>query len=224
MLGGTIHLNITILFTSYWRQVFALYHSHDPHNPAGLYLYFYSYEIVLVFLWRYLILIQCNNGKRKKYGHGDGCTILILCTDDGFTLWWRWLHQFRWVSFDTHTAKLLQTNTHIGCIIVVNCHTCQILGAFAQLDCIVKSFVGNVGNRHSRSLNKTHSLKKKAYFNHFIVNSKLIHGQSDTMNSSYSWVPNVVNVVTVTIWKPHIQTSKEWARFCQACSWYIPSS
>ena len=52
---------------------------------------------------------------------------------------------FRAGNFDTHTADPLQTNKHIGCMIVVKCDTCKIFGAYAHLDCIT-STVGGIGN------------------------------------------------------------------------------
>ena len=35
---------------------------------------------------------------------------------------------------------------HIGCITVVKCDTCKVFGAYAQLDCITTSILGDVGN------------------------------------------------------------------------------
>ena len=75
----------------------------------------FHFKIVLVLRRRYLILTRCKNGK-EKCGLDDGCTILNVSTNDGCTRWWRWLHQFRWVILDTHTADSQETNMHIGCI------------------------------------------------------------------------------------------------------------
>ena len=81
---------------------------------------------------------------KEKYDLVDGCTILIFSTDDGCTRWWRWLHQFRWVIFDKHTADPLQTNMNIGCMIVVKCDMCKIFRAYAPLVCIATRIVGNL--------------------------------------------------------------------------------
>ena len=36
---------------------------------------------------------------KEKWGHSDGCTTLIFCTDDGCKRWWRQLHEIQWVIF-----------------------------------------------------------------------------------------------------------------------------
>ena len=130
------------------QNVFALYHSYNRTILLGfIWILDFHFKIVLVRQRRYLIPIWCNNGKRK--------------------IWpWRWLHHFdfspddgstRWLTvasfpagnfWHTHTADPLQTNMHIGCMIVVKCDTCKIAGAYAHLDYIT-STVGDIGNRHS---------------------------------------------------------------------------
>ena len=130
------------------QNVFALYHSYNHTILLGfIWILDFHFKIVLVRHRRYLIPIRCNNGKRKIWPwrwlhHFD------FSPDDGCTPWWRWLHHFRRVIFDTHTADPLQTNMHIGCMIVVKCDTCKIAGAHAHLD-YTTSTVGDIGNRHS---------------------------------------------------------------------------
>ena len=143
------------------QNVFALYHSYNRTTLLGyIWILDFHFKIVLVRRRRYLIPIQCNNGKRK------------ICP-------WRWLHHFdfqhwRWLHslmtmvasspagnfWHTHAADPLQTNMHIGCMIVVKCDTCKISGAYAHLDCIT-STVGDIGNRHSMQV--THSYKEHIY-------------------------------------------------------------
>ena len=60
----------------------------------------------------------------------------------------------------THTADPLQTNMHIGCMIVAEYDTCKITGAYAHLNCIT-STVGIIGNRHSMEV--THSYKERIF-------------------------------------------------------------
>ena len=140
------------------QNVFALYYSFNRTILLGLiWILDFHFKIVLVLRRRYLIPIRCNNGKRKMWPwrwllHFD------FSTDDGCTLWWRWLHYFGRVIFDTHTADPLQTNMLIGCMIVVDCDTCKISGAYAHLDSAT-STVGDIGNRHS-SMQVTHSYKE----------------------------------------------------------------
>ena len=127
------------------QNVFALYHS---ILLGFIWILDFHFKIVLVHHWRYLIPIRCNNGKRK--------------------IWpWRWLHHFdfqhwRWLhalmtivaSFPagnflhTHTAHPLQTDMHIGCMIVVRRDTGKISGAYAHLHYIT-STAGDIGNKHS---------------------------------------------------------------------------
>ena len=85
---------------------------------------------------------------------------LIFSTDDGCTRWWRWLHYFGRVIFYTHIADPLQTNMHIGCMIVVKCDTCKISGAYAHLDCITNT-VCDIGNRYNMQV--THSYKERIF-------------------------------------------------------------
>ena len=142
------------------QNVFPLYHSYNRTILLEfIWILDFHFKIVLVLRRRYLIPIRCNNGK-KKCGLDDGCTILIFSTDDDCTRWWRWLHYFGRVIFDKHTADPLQTNMHIGCMIVVKCDTCKISGAHAHLDCI-RSTVGDIGNRHSMQV--THSYKERIF-------------------------------------------------------------
>ena len=90
------------------QNVFALYHSYNRTILLGfIWILDFHFKIVLVLRRRYLIPIQCNNGKRKC-GLDDVCTILIFSADDGCTRWWRWLHYFGRVIFDTHTAPCRQ--------------------------------------------------------------------------------------------------------------------
>ena len=97
---------------------------------------------------------------KEKCGLDDGCTNLIFSTDDGCTRWWRWLHYFGRVIFDTHTADPLQANMLIGCMIVVKCDTCKISGAYAHLDCLTRT-VGDIGNKHSMLV--TRSYKERIF-------------------------------------------------------------
>ena len=143
----------------------------------------FHFKIVLVLRRRYLIPIRCNNGKRKM------CTILIFSTDDGCTPWWRWLHYFGRVIFDTHTAPCRQICLLIGCMIVVKCDTCKICSAYAHLDSITSTVVILVIGIACRSL----TLIKNVYFIYFLPNSKLIYGWSDTTNLNCRWVQNIVN-------------------------------
>ena len=142
------------------QSAFALYHSYNRTILLRFIriLDFY-FKIVLVLCRHYLIPIGCNNGKRKMWP-------------------WRWLHHFefqhwRWLhvlmtmvalfrvgNFDTLTADPLQTNMHIGCMIVVKCDACKISGAYAHLGCIT-SIVGDIGNRHSMQV--THSYKERKF-------------------------------------------------------------
>ena len=143
------------------QNVFALYHSYNRTILLGfIWIVDFHFKIVLVLRRRYLIPIRCNNGKRK--------------------LWpWRWLHHFdfqhwRWLHalmtmvalfragnfWHTHTADPLQTNMHIGCMIVVKCDTCKNSGANAHLDCIT-STVGDICNRHCMQV--THSYKEHIF-------------------------------------------------------------
>ena len=142
------------------QNVFASYHSYNRTIlPGFIRILDFYFNTVLVLRRRFLIPIWCSNGKRK--------------------IWpWRWLHHFefqhwRWLhalmtmvawfragNFDTHSADPLQTNMHIGCMIVVKCDTCKISGAYAHLDCIT-STVGDIGNRHS--IKVTHSYKERIF-------------------------------------------------------------
>ena len=116
------------------QNVFALYHSYNRTILLGfIWILDFHFKIVLVRHRRYLIPIRCNNGKRKNcpwrwLHHFD------FSTDDGLTRWWRWLHHFRRIIFDTHIVDPLQTNVHIGCMIVVKCDTGKISSAYAHLD------------------------------------------------------------------------------------------
>ena len=142
------------------QNVFALYHSYNRAILLGfIWILDFHFKIVPVLRRRYFILIRCNDSKRKLW-------------------YWRWLHHFdiqhwRWlhalmtmvalfrrVIFDTHTADPMQTNMHIGCMIVVRCDTCTISGAYAHLDCIT-STMWDIGNRHSMQV--THSYKERMY-------------------------------------------------------------
>ena len=143
------------------QNVFALDHS-------------YNRTILLGFIWildfHISRLSSCFAGiiwfpydvimAKEKCGLDDGCTILIFSTDDGCTRWWRWLHYFGRVIFDTHTAHPLHTNMLIGCMIVVKRDTCMISYAYAHLDCITNT-VGDIGNRHSMQV--THSYKERIF-------------------------------------------------------------
>ena len=106
--------------------VFALYHSYNRTILLGfIWIVDFHFKIVLVLRRGYLIPIRCNNGKRKMWP-------------------WRWLHHFgfqhwRWLHalmpmvilfragnfWHTHTADSLQTNMHIGCMIVAKCDACK---------------------------------------------------------------------------------------------------
>ena len=97
---------------------------------------------------------------KEKCGLDDGCTTLICSTDDGCTRWWRWLHYFGRVIFDTHTADLLQNNMPIGCMIVIKWYLCKIYGAYAHLNCITSN-VADFGDRHSMQV--THSYKERIF-------------------------------------------------------------
>ena len=144
------------------QNVFAFYHSYNRTILLGFirqWILDFHFKIVVVLRRRYLIPIQCNNGKKKR-GLGDGCTILIFSSDDGCTCWWRWLHYFGRVIFDTHTADPLQTNMLIGCMIVVKCDTCKNSGSYPHLDCITSTVCDN-GNRHSMQV--THSYKERTF-------------------------------------------------------------
>ena len=129
------------------QNTFALYHSYNRTILLGfIWILDFHFKIVLVLRQRYLIPIRCNNGKRKVWP-------------------WRWLHHFDFQpwrrlhalmtmvalflagNFDTHTADPLQTNMHIGSMIVFKCDTRKNSGAYAHLDCIT-STVGDIGNRH----------------------------------------------------------------------------
>ena len=148
------------------QNVFALYHSSNRTILKGsIWILDFHFKIFLVLCRRYLIPMRCNNGKRKMWPL-HGCTILIFSTDDGCTRWWRWLHHFRWV---THTANPLQTNMHMGCMIVVKCDTCKISGAYA-----CRLWVTLVIGIACRSL----ILIKNVW--------------SDTTNLNCSWVQNIV--------------------------------
>ena len=119
------------------QNVFALYQSYNCMILLGfIWVLDFHFKIFLALRKRYLIRVRCNNGKRKC-GLDDGCTISIFSTDDGCTRWWRELHYFQWVVFDTQTADPLQKNMHIGCMIVVKCDTGKISGIYAHLDCII---------------------------------------------------------------------------------------
>ena len=131
------------------QNVFALYHSYNRTILLGfIWILDFHFKIVLVRHRRYLIPIRCNNGNRKIWA----CRWLHHFDFQP----WRWLHALMTMvaSFaagnfwHTHTADPLQTNMHIGCMIVVKCDTCKIVGAYAHLDCIT-STVGDIGNRHS---------------------------------------------------------------------------
>ena len=116
---------------------------------------------------------------KEKYSHGNCCSIFICHPDDDCTRYWRWLHHFRWAIFDTHATSLLQTNAHLGCIIIVKCDTCQILGVRLYT---VTNIVGNDGNRCS-------------YFS--IILSPTLNQFMNSLtpqNWNCSWVPNTVNV------------------------------
>ena len=142
------------------RNVFALYHSDNRTILLGfIWILDFHLKIVLVLRRRYLVPRRCNNGKRKC-GLDDGCTILIFSTDDVCMRWWRWLHYFGRVIFDTHTAGPLQTNMLIGSMNIVKWYTCKISGAYAHLNCII-STVGDIGNRHSMQV--TNSYKERLF-------------------------------------------------------------
>ena len=115
----------------------------------------FHFKIVFGLCRRYLIPTRCNNGKSK--------------------IWpWRWLHHsyfqhWRWlhalmtmvasvlgVFFDKHTANPLQTNMHVGCMIVVKCDTCKIFGTYGKLTCIARSIVCNVGTGQSMQVTHSH--------------------------------------------------------------------
>ena len=169
------------------QNVFAFYHSYNRTILLGfIWILDFHFKIVRVLRRRYLIPIRCNNSKRKC-GIDDGCTILIFSTDDGCTRWWRWLHYFGRVIFDTHSP--LQTNMNIGCMIVVKCDTCKISGAYAHLNSITSTVVILVIGIACRSP----ILIKNVYFIYFFPNSKLIYGWSDTTNLNCRWVQNIVN-------------------------------
>ena len=108
----------------------------------------FNFKILLVLRRHYLISIRCYNGKRKIWPrrwlhHFD-------------FQHWRWLHALLTMAASYPTSNFLyiytadppQTSMHIGCIIVVKCDTCKIFGAYAQLNCLATSIVGNVSNRH----------------------------------------------------------------------------
>ena len=142
------------------ENVFGLYHSYNRTILMGfIWILNFHFKIVLVLRRRYLIPIRCKMAK-EKCGLDDGCTNLIFSTDDDGTFWWRWLHYFGRVIFDTHTADPLQTNMLIGCAIVVKCDTCKISGAYAHLDCIT-STVGDIDNRHNMQV--TPSYKERIF-------------------------------------------------------------
>ena len=89
------------------QNVFALYHTYNCTIFLGfIWILVLHFKIVLV------IPVRCNNGKRKC-DLDDGCTILIFSTDDGCTRWWRWLHHFLRVIFDTHTQPIPCTQIYI---------------------------------------------------------------------------------------------------------------
>ena len=142
------------------QNVYALYHSYNRTILLGfIWILDFHFKIVLVLRRRYLIPIRCNNGKRKMWPcrwlhHFD------FQYRQGSTRWWRWLHYFGRIIFDTHTADPLQTNMHIGCMIVVKCDTCKNSGAYAHLDCIT-STVCDIGNRHCMQV--THSYKERIF-------------------------------------------------------------
>ena len=125
---------------------------------------------------------------KEKCGLDDGCTILICSTDDGCTHWWRWLHYFGWVIFDTHTADPLQTNMPIGCMIVVNVIRVKSPALTPNSTVQQALWVILVIGIACRSL----TFRKNVYFIYFLSNSKLIHGWSDT-NLNCRWVQNIVN-------------------------------
>ena len=128
---------------------------------------------------------------KEKCGLDDGCTILIFSTDDGCTCWWRWLHCFGRVIFDTHTADPLQTNMLIGCMIVVKCDTCKISGAYAHFDCITCT-VGDIGNRHSMQV--TQSYKERLFPPQLEINLWMIwhHKLKLPLRAKYSWFQGMV--------------------------------
>ena len=128
------------------QKDFALYHSYNRTILLG-FIWILDFNFVIWFPYDIIMA-------KEKCGLDDGCTILIFSTDGGCTRWWRWLHYFGRVIFDTHTADTLQRNMLIGCMIVVKCDACKIPGAYAHLDCIT-STVGGIGNRHSMQV--THS-------------------------------------------------------------------
>ena len=63
----------------------------------------------------------------------DGTTGVTEHIEAWTKRWWRWLHYFGRVIFDTHTTYPLQTNMFIGCMIVVKCDTFKISGAYTIL-------------------------------------------------------------------------------------------
>ena len=83
--------------------VFALYHSYNRTILLGfIWILDFHFKIVLVLrhvIWFPYDVIMA----KEKCGLDDGCTILILSADDGCTRWWRWLHYFGRVIFDTHS-------------------------------------------------------------------------------------------------------------------------
>ena len=119
---------------------------------------------------------------KEKCGLDDGCTILIFSTDDGCTRWLRWLHHFRWVIFDTHTADPVQTTMHIGCMVVVKC------------DCITSTVV-DIGNGHSMQI--THSYQERMFhlFPPQLKTNLLMtwsHKHKLLLSAKYSWFEGMV--------------------------------
>ena len=114
-------VNMTVVKNAQ-QYFFAFYHSYNLHNPPGMHLYFR------------LSFQDCpraspalshtmNNGKRKKNMAMtmvssfcfSALTMVARVHDDGCISSGRY--------FYIHIANLLQTNTHIGCILVARCDT-----------------------------------------------------------------------------------------------------
>ena len=98
------------------QNVFAFYHSYNRTILLGfICILDFHFKIVLVLRRCHLIPIRCYNRKRKMWPW-RWLFQFDFSSDDGCTRWWRWLHYFGRVIFDTHTANPLQTNMLIGCI------------------------------------------------------------------------------------------------------------
>ena len=161
-LGGTAR-RLQLQPSSSWprrrkcNKMFSLCTTRVTHTIllGCLWILDFYFKTVLLLRRRYLIPTRCNNGKRKIWPS--------RCLHHFDFQHWRWLHALMTmvasvpgVIFYKHTADPLQTNMHVGCMMVVKWDTCKIFGAYGQLTCIVTSIVGNVGTRQSMKVTNSH--------------------------------------------------------------------